>query len=522
MGTLAWVLLSFCLFYCVQKYLEFRAVVRSIHDHPGFRTLLPPYGIFGFLFKRPIPGITRGGMSQWRGKYRDFEAFGMDIISATSVVPTARNAFLVADPAAIKEITSSRTRFPKPVAQYRVLTFFGANIVTAEGDEWKRFRKITAPAFSERNNRLVWDETVKIMLDLFENEWAGKDTVVVDHAVEVTLPIALFVIGVAGFGRRMTWQEDSKLPPGHQLSFKEALHYVSSAVFVKLATPAWLLKWAPTERMRRTNLAFKELEQYMLEMIQARRSSEKKEERYDLFSNLLDASEDESDGQARLADEELLGNIFIFLLAGHETTAHTLAFTFGLLALYPEQQDKLYKHIKHVIPDGRIPAYEEMNSLHESIAVFYETLRLFPPVTGIPKVAAEDTTLVTTDHGGNKVVVPVTKGTGISLHVPGLHYNPRYWDDPYEFKPERFHGDWPRDAFLPFSSGARSCLGRRFFETEGIAILTMLVSRYKIEVKEEPEFAGETFEQRKERILAARGGLTLTPVRTPLVFKRRQ
>ena len=105
----------------------------------------------------------------------------------------------------------------------------------------------------------------------------------------------------------------------------------------------------------------------------------------------------------------------------------------------------------------------------------------------------------------------------------------RYWDDPHAFKPERFHGDWPRDAFLPFSSGARACLGRRcvfpsplqsfcrsqrhrFFETEGIAILTMLVSRYKITVKEEPQFAGETFEQRKARIFRVTAGLTLTCV----------
>ncbi|GJE92931.1 cytochrome P450 [Phanerochaete sordida] len=520
MGTVGLVLLSFVVVYCVKKYIDYRAVLHSIGNHPGYRTLFPSYGIYSFIFKKPIPGITRGGMSSWKRKHRDFAEFGMDVVSLASVIPTPRSMLLVADAAAIKEITSSRTRFPKPVKQYKVLTFFGANIVTAEGDEWKRFRKITAPAFSERNNRLVWDETVKIMVDLFENVWGEQKVITTDHAIEVTLPIALFVIGVAGFGRQMTWQEDAKLPAGHTLTFKEALHTVSTGVFVKLATPAWMLRRGLTQRMRETNVAFRELEQYMLEMIQARRSSEKKEERYDLFSNLLDASEDD-EGQPKLADSELLGNIFIFLLAGHETTAHTLCFTFGLLALYPEQQEKLYQHIKSVLPSDRVPTYEEMNSLSESVAVFYETLRLYPPVTGIPKIAAEDTTLVATDYNGNKITIPVPEGSGVTLHVPGLHYNPRYWDDPYEFKPERFRGDWPRDAFLPFSAGARSCLGRRFFETEGIAILTMLVSRYKIEVKEEPEFASETFEERKERILAARGGLTLTPIRTPLVFKRR-
>ncbi|EKM52723.1 uncharacterized protein PHACADRAFT_211944 [Phanerochaete carnosa HHB-10118-sp] len=508
MSTTLSVLLSIFLLYCAKKYIDFRALVKSIHDHPGYRTLLPTRGLLAFISTKPIRGITRGGSNGWKRKYQDFEDYGTDIVSSISVLPKAHNIFLVADAAAIKEITLSRAQFPKPVKQYAVLTFFGKNIVASEGEDWKRYRKIAAPAFSERNNRLVWEETVKIMADLFENVWGEQKAITVDHAVDITLPIALLVIGVAGFGRRMTWQEDSKLLPD---------------VFVKLVTPDWLLKLGVTERMKRANLAFQELEacRYMLEMIHARRYAEKKEERYDLFSGLLDASEEESDGQAKLTDRELLGNIFIFLLAGHETTAHTLCFTFGLLALYPEQQEKLYQHIKGVIPDDRLPTYQEMNSLSESVAVFYETLRLFPPVINIPKYAAEDATLVTTDSSGNKVVVPVPQGSDVGLSVLGLHYNPRYWQDPYAFKPERFQGDWPRDAFLPFSSGARSCLGRRFFETEGIAILTMLVSRYTVEIKPEPEFAGESFEERKERILRVKRGLTLMPVRMPLVFKRR-
>jgi len=112
-------------------------------------------------------------------------------------------------------------------------------------------------------------------------------------------------------------------------------------------------------------------------------------------------------------------------------------------------------------------------------------------------------------------------GTEIELNVAGLHYNPRYWKDPHKFMPERFLGDWPKDAFIPFSQGARGCLGRRFGETEAIAVINMLVSRYRLEVKEELEFAGETFEERYARITAFDESLTTIPVRIPLVFKRR-
>jgi len=216
-----------------------------------------------------------------------------------------------------------------------------------------------------------------------------------------------------------------------------------------------------------------------------------------------------------------LGNIYIFLVAGHETTAHTLCFTFALLALYPDIQETLFEHIKS-ITNGRLPTYEDMPLLTHSLAVFNETLRMFPPVTGIPKVVAEDTSLVIGNIHGDQKTLPVPQGTRLVISTTGLHYNPRYWNDPHTFNPWRFlEKDWPRDAFMPFSAGARACIGRKFFETEGVAALTMLVSRYKITVKEEPQFANETFEERKTRVLSTRAVLTLTPVRVPLVFTRR-
>ncbi|KAJ3552189.1 hypothetical protein NM688_g4282 [Phlebia brevispora] len=509
MQTTLVLLLSTLLLFIIKRTLDLHRAVHSIHGHPGFRVLLPNLGLFGVIFMNPVPYITKGSFDPWLSKYADFAKYGVDILSSITMLPNVGIYFTVADPAAIKEITIHRLRFPKPVKYYRVLTFFGRNIVASEFDEWKRFRKIAAPAFSERNNKLVWDETVRIMQDLFNNVWGAQSAIEVDHAVEVTLPIALFVIGVAGFGRRISWKDDLVVPAGHQMAFKDALHIVSTDVFMKFLVPDWILNMGLTKHMRDVKVAFDELESYMLEMIRARKTAEKKEERYDLFSSLLDASEEE-EGSAKLTDRELLGNIFIFLLAGHETTAHTLCFTFGLLALYQDEQEKLYQHIKSTIPDGRIPTYAEMDLFTYSVAVFYETLRLFPPVINIPKYSAEDTTLVTKNAAGENVIVPVPQGASVTIHVPGLHYNSHYWDEPHAFKPERFLSDWPKDAFLPFSGGARSCLGRRFFETEGIAILTMLVSRYRIEVKDEPQFAGETFEERKERIFRAHQGVTLT------------
>ncbi|KAF8161201.1 cytochrome P450 [Crassisporium funariophilum] len=504
------------LLYFGRKLIDFVNAIRSIQNLPGYRTVFSNQSVLAFLLPR-VQGFCPGSNHFFEDKHSTFRAAGWDITSTVSAFPQALTTIVLADAAAIKEVTSARARFPKPVEQYSSLTFFGRNIVASEGEEWKKYRKISAPAFSDRNNKLVWDETVKIMDGLFNDLWAGRDVISVDHAVDITLPIALFVIGVAGFGKQISWRDEAAIPAGHTMSYKDALHVVSTDIFLKVFVPDWAL--GLTKRLRTVKTAFEELQAYMSEMIQERQSSDKVE-RHDLFSSLLDANNHDLDATS-LAESELIGNIFIFLLAGHETTAHTLCFTFAMLALYPDEQEKLYKHIKSVLTDGRVPTYEDMPLLEYSEAVFYETLRMFPPVVNIPKISAEDTTLSTVNGNGEKLVVPISKGTRITIDTPGLHFNPRYWEDPHVFKPERFLADWPRDAFVPFSAGARACLGRKFFETEGIAVLTMLISRYKITIKEEQRFSGETFEQTKERVLRSRNALTLTPLRVPLTFTLR-
>ncbi|KIJ61829.1 hypothetical protein HYDPIDRAFT_176809 [Hydnomerulius pinastri MD-312] len=476
--TVALLLGSVAVLRVVQGYLDYRRVLASIKYLPGHRTVVSSATVFGNLFP-PIPILSLGHDHFWRLKHSSFAQRGLDVVSAVSWWPSAAAVLWIADASIVKEIMWSRGRFPKPLHQYKILTFFGENIVVSEADEWKRYRKIVAPAFSDKNNRLVWEATTKIMLDLFDDVWAGKNEITIEHGVDLTLPIALFVIGAAGFGRDISWKEDDIIPPGAS--------------------------------------------KYLLEMIHARKAADKAEERHDLFSSLLAANEDEglSKDERKLSDSELIGNIFIFLVAGHETTAHSLCFALAMLALYPEEQENLYQHIKSVLPDGRIPTYDDMPLLTHSLAVFNESLRMFAPVTNVPKSSAEDATFTTTDVNGEKQTITVPQGMILSLDVVGLHYNPKYWEDPETFKPSRFLGDWNKDAFLPFSGGYRGCVGRKFSETEGTAVLTYFVSRFKIEIKEEPQFAHETFEQRKERVLGARSAITLAPTRTPLVFKRR-
>ncbi|KAH7909584.1 cytochrome P450 [Hygrophoropsis aurantiaca] len=468
----------------VQAYLDFRRVRRTIGNLPGYRTILDSMALL-VNFSPPLPGLSLGYNHIWRAKHSS-DSYSRRALDQISLWPKVKVRLIIADAQAIRKIVWARGRFPKPLHQYKALASFGNNIVVSEGVEWRRYRKIVAPAFSDRNNRLAWEETTQIMLDLFNSTWEGQDTITYDHGVDLTLPISLFVIGAAGFGRRISWKDDVVIPVGHRLTFKDALHSVTKNLKTKLLIPRWTM--GLTKRWRHTRLAFDELQQYLLEMIDKRRNAEKKEEHHVLFNSLILASDNEeiSGDDVKLSDSELMGNIFMFLMAGHETMAHSLCFAFAMLAL-----------------------------------VFFEALRMFPPVTFIPKASSEDTSIVTMDVNGEKRTVHIPQGTSATLDVAGLHYNPRYWEDPHTFKPSRFLGDWNRDAFLPFSGGYRVCVGRKFAETEGTAVLTLLVSHFKIEIKEESQFAAESFEQRKARVLNARSIITLGPIHAPLVFKRR-
>ncbi|KAF8737414.1 cytochrome p450, partial [Rhizoctonia solani] len=242
-------------------------------------------------------------------------------------------------------------------------------------------------------------------------------------------------------------------------------------------------------------------------------------QKHDLFSQLLYAR----DADNMLEEDELIGNVFIFLIAGHETTAHTLAIILALLALYPQAQDKIVKQVRELEHEYGKLSYSHIHQLTYTMAVIYETLRLFPTVPMIPKMATADTTL-TVGLSPNNRAIHVPKSMTVHIQLTGLHYNPSYWESPEEFDPERFMDPhWNRDAFIAFSLGPRACIGRRFAETSLVAELVTLLSNYKVSI-DESRFRlinGESIVERRSRLINPNELITLTPAPMPLVFSRR-
>ncbi|CAG8727334.1 6561_t:CDS:2, partial [Acaulospora colombiana] len=283
----------------LHNYWRYRQDLRAIGNTPGIRSVISPV--------RPTMAILPSGkfpFSDWffsigpqywsYEKHNAFVKAGQDIISSVAL-DYMDVGIMVADAEAAQ-----------PIDIYVVLDLFGRNVLTTEFDDWRTHRRIASPAFSENNNRLVCQEAAFTIQELF-NMWGDQKSVTFNNVTD------LFV-----------------------QSFKETMEIVSSDLFVKLAVPEALM--GATKRTARVQLAFEEL----TEMIKERAKSYN--DHSDLFSNLMAANAKDNDG-LRLTDQEVIGNIFIFLIAGHETTAHSLSFTMGLLAMYPEIQDKLYNHI---------------------------------------------------------------------------------------------------------------------------------------------------------------------------------
>jgi len=238
----------------------------------------------------------------------------------------------------------------------------------------------------------------------------------------------------------------------------------------------------------------------------------------DLLTSLLLAEKSETNDKNHLSENELYGNLFIFILAGHETTSTTLTFSLLLLAIYPEIQEKLYKEVNKAI-DQRLPTFDDYANLRYAQYIMKETLRLYPPAATVLKYATKDITLQvpaakyqnlntntspenpSTQNEYTPLLIP--QGTRISINIAAVHRNPLYWENPEEFIPERFDPintpfkkekkesntedeeekidnnlPYHRQAWIPFSDGIRSCIGRKFSEVEYAFVLTLISQRY--------------------------------------------
>ncbi|KAI9702648.1 MAG: hypothetical protein M1820_006154 [Bogoriella megaspora] len=396
----------------------------------------------------------------WHERYDSFKSFNSDIFL---LVTPGSNHLYVADAEVVSQIVTRRNDFPKPIEMYKSVDLFGKNVVSTEGSIWRHHRKITSPPFTEKNNYLVWKESLHQAQSMITN-WVGKDgkgdrtiwTVAAD-----TMRLSLHVISRAGFGVRLRWPHEegvtemsegegrnsAGIPPGHTLAYKDALGTLLENILWVMLMPSWLLKRSPFKIHKVAWESYVEWGKYMNEMYAAKRAEVRKGETtegMDLMGALVRGAGFTADAPAKangdtekgtiqesmmLSDDEIIGNAFVFILAGHETAANTIHFSLLYLAMNPASRRRVQKDIDDILGDRPVDEWDYDNDCSRLFgsmvgAVMNEELRLIPPVIGIPK-STPTGHAQTLNFNGRKVVVP--EGTKITLHTAATHRNPKYW-----------------------------------------------------------------------------------------------
>lgn len=310
------------------------------------------------------------------------------------------------------------------------------------------------------------------------------------------------------------------------MTMRESFEVISSNFLVRGLLPEWVFR-LPFEGLRKIKLAGEFLASDLRSKISSRRLSSKEglssEEEADIFGRLLRASDSEAQtpGQGHgLSDDELLSNTFMILFAGHETSSKALSITLGLLACEQEEQGRLYKVVKEVVPDDRVPTFEDYDALIPLRNAVLEALRLFPVGPVLFRQAYEDTTL---SVPGLPHPLPVEKGTIFIGDFIGAGWSESNYPSPERYDPSR----WPTSpsALLPdtpiFGLGQHVCLGRRFALYETVCLLAMFLREWKVYPGEmrEGERPGEWRKRMMEDGLAL--GVTIGPGVVPVRLERR-
>jgi cytochrome P450 len=381
--------------------------------------------------------------------------------------------FVIYHPADIKRVLQDNNQnYVKGAIIARTKIVIGEGLFTSEGDFWRRQRRLAQPAF-HRKCIASFVDTMTDSTAAMLRRWDGlaRDGATFDAAAEMSR-VTLAVVGRTLFGVDL---DGEAAAVGRALG--DGLAFTNQRATSYMPLPMWV----PTARHRRFKAALRVLDDLVFSIIENRRRNASAGD--DLLGMMMDARD--ADTGEGMSDRRLRDEVMTFLLAGHETTAVTLAWTFYLLGRHPEVEARLRDEIERVL-SGRAPTIDDMPSLPYTRMVIEEAMRLYPPVAGIGRQTVGPDVL-----GG----YAIPKNTLVTISVWATHRHRDFWDDPLRFDPERFSpersGDRPRFAYLPFSGGPRLCIGYEFALVEAQIILAMVLQRHRVRLAVEGEVTPE-------------------------------
>jgi cytochrome P450 len=364
-------------------------------------------------------------------------------------------------PDLIREVLVAQHKaFHKSLVMQRTKVILGEGLLTSEEEHHRRQRRLAQPAFHRERIARYADDMVERARFTSEH-W--RDGAIVDIHHEM-MRLTLAVVAKTLFDANIEGEEDAI---GGALTDLIDL-------FPLLMNPfSLLLLKLPIPSTLRFRAAIRRLDKVIYGIIEERRRSAT--DRGDLLSMLLLAQDVEGDGGG-MTDVQLRDEAMTIFLAGHETTANALSWTFYLLAQHPEAARTLFRVVDEVLA-GRPATADDYPRLQFVEMVLAESMRLYPPAWAVSRYALQDVEI-----GGWSV----PKGAVVVLSQAVMHRDARFWPDPERFDPSRFTPEAkaarPKMTYFPFGAGPRICIGEGFAWMEGVLLLATLAQRWDVEL----------------------------------------
>ncbi len=370
-----------------------------------------------------------------------------------------QDVFFLNHPDYIRDVlVTHHQSFMKGRALQRAKRLLGEGLLTSEGNFHRRQRRLAQPAF-HRGRIASYGSVMTDYAARTAARWHDGETLDISQEM---MRLTLAIVGKTLFDTDVEAEADE---------IGAALTSVMELFDFLLLPFSELLERLPLPHVRRFQKARARLDETIYRIIEERRRSN--EDRGDLLSMLLAARDEEGDG-GQMNDEQVRDEVMTLFLAGHETTANLMTWTWYLLSEHPEVEAKLHEELNAVLK-GRQPTVEDVPSLRYTEMVVAESMRLYPPAWAIGRLALHD-------HEVGGYTIPAKALVLLSPYV--THRDERYFPDPTRFDPERWTPEAkesrPQFAYFPFGGGTRRCIGEGFAWMEGILLLASLARNWRM------------------------------------------
>jgi cytochrome P450 len=376
--------------------------------------------------------------------------------------------YSVSSPELAAEILSQPDRFRKNGPGYRELRReLGENLLTSEDESWRRQRRFLAPIFTRRR---IAGEYVHIMIEEAERlveRWqaaaaAGRSVDLYPEMVGITSR----VIGRILFGADVA----RALPQLTRFSI------VNEELLRRFVNPHPMPRWLPTPHNKRLSYELTQVRRIVDEIIAERQSQRVERSAPDMLGLLL-AARDAENASDRLSEPEVANQVLLFLIAGRETTAVTLACTLVQLALVPKWQTRIREELSERL-QRRTPSADDIAQLKLTDRFLRESMRLYPAAHGMNRSTRNEEILAG---------YHIPAGSWLEVSIWGIHHSPAVWQQPEMFDPERFDipaGQFPgghRYAWMPFGAGPRACIGMQIAMLEIPIVIAAVLRSFVLE-----------------------------------------